>query len=103
VKRLASLVIVFFQVFINLGANQRLNGDGRPFATIDEASMAIVDRLYSGYKDGDGQVGAVARGQEEVRRRFPNMSWIESCHLQGTPPKTAALPGIAEKIQAQSK
>lgn len=91
-KRFASLVIVLFQVFINLGANQRLDGDGRPFATIDEASMAAVDRLYTEYKDGDGQVGAVTRGQEEVRRRFPNMSWIESCHLRGTPAKEVVSP-----------
>lgn len=76
-------------MFINLGANERLDGDGRPFATISAASLAVVDQLYTGYKDGDGQVGAVTRGQDEVRRRFPNMSWIESCHLQpsGDSPK----------------
>jgi cyclophilin family peptidyl-prolyl cis-trans isomerase len=74
-------VVCCCKVFVNLGPNQRLDEDGRPFGLLDAASLAVVDRLYTGYTDGDGQVGAVNQSPTVVRRRFPNMSWVESCHL----------------------
>jgi hypothetical protein len=69
-------------VFINLGNNARLDGDGRPFATLDEESMQLIDQLYSGYEDGQGQVGAVNKG--EVSQKFPEMSWVEACYIAWT-------------------
>ena len=69
------------QVFVNMGDNSRLDGDGRPFATLDAGSMEIIDQLYTGYKDGDGQVGAVNSGPQAVSEKFPHMSWIKTCKV----------------------
>jgi hypothetical protein len=64
--------------------------------------MELIDLLFTGYRvnprlfsnrfrivwlmrsapclqDGDGQVGAVRRG--EGRTKFPRMSWIEICRV----------------------
>jgi cyclophilin family peptidyl-prolyl cis-trans isomerase len=71
------------QVFVNLGNNKRLDKEkSRPFATISETSMTqVIDRLYDGYKDGQGQVKAMKEGEATVRTQFPNMSRIEQCHV----------------------
>jgi hypothetical protein len=36
------------QVFANLGNNARLDPEGRPFATLDAQSMALLDALHAG-------------------------------------------------------
>jgi peptidyl-prolyl cis-trans isomerase A (cyclophilin A) len=73
------------QVYINKGDNSRLDRDpgSLPFATLDERSMEIVDAIYNGYPAGLGQVPAVTSGDEEVKRRFPNMSRVERCWVVG--------------------
>lgn len=76
------------QIFINLGNNQRLDGENggdgstRPFGMVSQANeddMKLIDKIYSGYKEGSGQVKAVKNG--EVATQFPNMSRIEECHV----------------------
>ena len=80
------------QVFINLGNSARLDGENgddgstRPFATLDDDSMALADRLYKGYKEGSGQVKAVKEGAETVAAKFPNMSRIDKCHIVSSAP-----------------
>lgn len=71
------------QVFVNMGNNKRLDKENsRPFATVSETSMTnVIDRLYDGYKDGQGQVKAMKEGEETVLAQFPNMSRIEQCHV----------------------
>ena len=75
------------QIFINLGNNRRLdaesNDDGstRPFGTVNDAGMELIDKVYTGYKEGSGQVKAVKSG--EVASLFPEMSRIEECHVVG--------------------
>jgi cyclophilin family peptidyl-prolyl cis-trans isomerase len=71
------------QVFVNMGNNKRLDKEkSRPFATVSETSMTnVIDLLYDGYKDGQGQVKAMKEGDETVMALFPNMSRIEQCHV----------------------
>lgn len=72
------------QVFVNLGNNQRLDKeDGRPFATVDEdiSMKTVMDRLYMGYKDGQGQIDTLKRGEHAVMETFPRMSKIEQCRV----------------------
>jgi cyclophilin family peptidyl-prolyl cis-trans isomerase len=71
------------QVFVNLKHNVRLDRESsRPFATVDDASMKqVLDRLYTGYKDGQGQAKALHRGETAVREEFPHMSQVERCRV----------------------
>lgn len=71
------------QVYINRGKNSHLDKEpgSLPFATLDERSMTIIDSVYS-YKEGLGQVKAVRKGDEEVKRLFPRMSRIEKCWIE---------------------
>lgn len=69
------------QVFINCGDNARLDKEGaRPFATITDASMElVVDKLYTDYKGGSGQVTTLKKGRKAIAEKFPEMSQIETC------------------------
>lgn len=76
------------QFFINLVDNSRLDGMGfSPFAQVDEASMAIVDRLYAEYGEGapSGRGPAQARMQREgntyLRAEFPGLDYIRSARI----------------------
>ena len=74
------------QVFINFNdANVRLDKEGnRPFATLDADSMKIVDRLYTGYADGSGQVKYLKQGWKAMLQQFPEMSLVEYCRVKKT-------------------
>jgi cyclophilin family peptidyl-prolyl cis-trans isomerase len=68
------------QVFVNLGNNQRLDKENsRPFATVASASMPLLDQLYTGYKDGQGQIKTIHQGEAAMREAFPRMSRVEVC------------------------
>ncbi|CAB9530113.1 PPIases accelerate the folding of proteins. It catalyzes the cis-trans isomerization of proline imidic peptide bonds in oligopeptides (By similarity) [Seminavis robusta] len=71
------------QVFVNLGDNTRLDKENsRPFATVDDqAMMQILDQLYTGYKDGMGQVKTMKLGESAMKQQFPNMSQIQQCRV----------------------
>jgi len=70
------------QVFVNLGDNSRLDGEGsRPFATLNAHSVALAERIYSGYKGGSGQIPAITEGKEAVIKKFPRMSMIDNCRV----------------------
>jgi hypothetical protein len=50
------------QVFLNMGNNRRLDKERNGpllFATMDEQSMAIAERIYTGCKGGQGQIKAI--------------------------------------------
>lgn len=77
------------QFFINLVDNSRLDGMGfSPFAQVDPASMAVVDRLYSEYGEGapSGRGPAQARMQSEgntyLRAEFPGLDYIRSARVE---------------------
>ena len=78
------------QLFVNLGDNSRLDREHTvPFAQVDDAGMAVLDQIYTGYKEGSGQVAAYQQGVDELQRQFPRMSWIERCAVE--PPAAASL------------
>ena len=60
------------------GNNKRLDKDGTiPFGTIDDKSMLIVDRIYDGYKGGQGQIASI--NNNSIAKTFPKMSRIDFC------------------------
>ncbi len=76
------------QFFINLVDNSRLDGMGfSPFAQVDAASMAVVDRLYAEYGEGapSGRGPMQARMQREgntyLRAEFPCLDYIRSARI----------------------
>mmetsp|Transcript_31557 Transcript_31557/g.65948 ORF Transcript_31557/g.65948 Transcript_31557/m.65948 type:complete len:266 (+) Transcript_31557:238-1035(+) len=71
------------QVYVNKRDNLYLDKEkgSLPFATIDKKSMEIIDAIYNGYKQGIGQVDAVKKGDDEVKKLFPMMSRIEKCWI----------------------
>eukprot|EP00977_Amphora_coffeiformis_P023197 scaffold12434_cov177-Amphora_coffeaeformis.AAC.7 len=71
------------QVFVNLNdVNVRLDKEGsRPFATVDEASMLLLDQLYGGYKDGQGQIQTLKKGPDAMLEQFPHMSRMNQCRV----------------------
>ncbi len=69
------------QLFINtrVGGNARLDELGfSPFGFINEAGMAIVDRVYAHYGEQPSQGRISAEGNTYLRRDFPLLSWIRS-------------------------
>ncbi len=76
------------QFFINFGDNSNLDPMGfSPFARVEEASMAVVDRLFSEYGEGapSGRGPAQARVQREgnryLRAEFPGLDYIRSARI----------------------
>jgi len=70
------------QVFCNLGNNKRLDKENsRPFATLSQDSMHLLDRLFTGYKDGQGQIKTLHQGESAMREKFPKMSHIQQCRV----------------------
>jgi len=76
------------QFFINFVDNSRLDGMGfSPFARIEDASMAVVDRLHAGYGEGApaGRGPMQARMQREgnryLRAEFPALDYIRSVRI----------------------
>jgi cyclophilin family peptidyl-prolyl cis-trans isomerase len=69
------------QVYVNINNNPHLDKEpgSLPFAMLDDKSMEIILSVYDGYKAGMGQVKAVNKGSDEVKRLFPKMSRIETC------------------------
>lgn len=76
------------QFFINFGDNTNLDDMGfAPFGRVQPASMAIVDRLFSGYGEGapSGRGPAQGRMQREgntyLRASFPELDYIRSARI----------------------
>ena len=69
------------QVYVNINNNPHLDKEqgSLPFAMLDDTSMKIIDSVFDGYKAGMGQVKAVNKGSDEVKKLFPRMSRIEKC------------------------
>lgn len=76
------------QFFINLADNTNLDDMGfSPFARVDESSMAVVGRIYSGYGEGapSGRGPAQGRLQSEgnayLQAEFPLMDYIRAARI----------------------
>lgn len=69
------------QVFLNLGSAPWLDDEGTlPLGVVDENSMQLADKIYTGYKPGSGQIPAMINGS--IPELFPRMSKVEKCTVQ---------------------
>lgn len=78
------------QFFINFADNKRLDGMGfSPFAKIQDASMEVVDSLYSGYGEGAPRGKGPAQGRIHregnayLKKDFPELDYIKSAKVVG--------------------
>jgi peptidyl-prolyl cis-trans isomerase A (cyclophilin A) len=72
------------QIFINLQNNERLDGMGfAPFGKIDDAGMAVVDKLYGGYGEGLTQLqGQIAKeGNAFLDKSYPKLDAIKKATI----------------------
>lgn len=86
-----------FQLFINLGDNSGLNGQG--FAPIGRviSGMEYVDRINSEYREQPQQPMITARGNEYLIQQFPRLSYIKSTSEDKPQEKEALLHRMEEK------
>ncbi|CAJ1942934.1 unnamed protein product [Cylindrotheca closterium] len=69
------------QIFLNIGDNRRLDKDGTlPVGFVDDYSIYLGEKIYSGYKPGIGQIASIKNGT--VSELFPRMSKIEKCSFR---------------------
>lgn len=67
------------QVFVNIGDNRRLDKDGTiPFGVILDTGMDLIEKIYSDYKGGQGQIPAI--NNRQVASKFPEMGRIDRCY-----------------------
>ena len=70
------------QLFINLGNNQALDGQGfAPFGQIVEG-MEIIDHLYDGYGEAPQQPRIEMEGNKYLEREFPNLDFIKTAKVE---------------------
>ena len=73
------------QVFVNLGNNAALDGQGfSPFGRVT-TGMGVVDRLYGGYGDQptNDQQQISSQGNAFLRKHFPKLDSIVTARLSG--------------------
>jgi len=70
------------QLFINLGNNQALDGQGfAPFGQVVQG-MDLVDRLYDGYGEAPQQPRIELEGNHYLERDFPQLDFIKTAKLE---------------------
>lgn len=70
------------QLFINLGSNQSLDGQGfAPFGQVIEG-MSVVEQLYQGYGERPDQDAIRQRGNAYLEAKFPKLDYIRKAELQ---------------------
>lgn len=69
------------QLFINLGNNAPLDGQGfAPFGQVT-SGMDVVQKLYSGYGERPDQTAITNEGKAYLDKNFPNIDRIESATI----------------------
>jgi peptidyl-prolyl cis-trans isomerase A (cyclophilin A) len=73
------------QLIVALGDNQFLGG-GSPWEVpwgqvVGEASMAVLDHIYTGYGEKVSQGKIMNRGMAYVKEEFPKVDVITGCHV----------------------
>jgi peptidyl-prolyl cis-trans isomerase A (cyclophilin A) len=69
------------QLFINLGSNQALDGQGfAPFGTVVEG-MNVVESLYKGYGEAPDQDQIRRSGNAYLNQNFPKLDYIEKAEI----------------------
>jgi len=70
------------QLFINLGNNQALDGQGfAPFGQVVQG-MDLVDRLYDGYGEAPQQPRIELDGNHYLEHDFPQLDFIKTAKLE---------------------
>lgn len=73
------------QVFLNVGSNAALDGQGfSPFGRVTKG-MGVVDRLYGGYGEGPtgDQQQISTQGNAFLRKQFPKLDSIVTARISG--------------------
>jgi len=79
------------QLFINLGNNAGLDGQGfAPFGQVT-SGMDVVQKLYSGYGERPDQGSITNEGKAYLDKNFPNIDRIEKATIT-TPAAQATKP-----------
>jgi len=70
------------QLFINLGNNERLDGQG--FASFGKviSGMDVVENLYGGYDERPDQSLIEAQGNTYLQSQFPQLDYIRKATIQ---------------------
>ena len=69
------------QLFINLGNNQGLDGQGfAPFGEVIEG-MDVVDRFYAGYGEAPQQPLIESQGNPYLQSQFPKLDYIKTASI----------------------
>ena len=69
------------QLFINLGNNGGLDGQGfAPFGVVT-SGMDVVQKLYSGYGERPDQGAITTQGKAYVEKNFPNIDSIKTATI----------------------
>ena len=70
------------QLFLNLGNNAGLDGQGfSPFGRVT-TGMAVVDKLYSGYGEQPQQQQITTQGNAYLNKTFPKLDHIRTARIQ---------------------
>jgi peptidyl-prolyl cis-trans isomerase A (cyclophilin A) len=70
------------QLFLNLGNNAGLDGQGfAPFGRVT-TGMSVVDKLYSGYGEQPQQQQIATQGNAYLSRAFPKLDHIRTARIQ---------------------
>lgn len=78
------------QFFINFGNNHRLDKMRfAPFGKVQDASMAVVDKLYAGYGEGapagrgPSQGRLQSEGNPYLKKEFPELDYVNHASIVG--------------------
>ena len=70
------------QLFINLGNNGGLDGQGfSPFGRVT-TGMSVVDKLFAGYAEQPDQQLISEQGNAYLRKAFPKLDFIRTARIQ---------------------
>ncbi len=87
------------QLFINYADNPRLDGMGfAPFGTVVEG-MAVVDKIFPGYREAPQQDQITEKGDAYLKANFPK---IDKIKVAGIVPAVAAGTHVAVKPVAKA-
>ena len=76
------------QLFINLGNNANLDGQGfSPFGEVT-SGMAVVDQIYSGYGESPDQGRIQGEGKAYLEKEFPKLDTIKTAVVVPPAPAT---------------
>lgn len=83
------------QLFINLGSNAPLDGQGfAPFGQVT-GGMEVVQKLYSGYGERPDQGAITSEGKAYLDKNFPNIDRIQTATITAPATTHTGAPSAA--------